>query len=162
MRLILLFLSSLLFIPAFGQVEEEIVVEETQEVEAPLCKRAVTIDTGKATISGILVTRENENTILGSIINEFGISALDFCYDKKKKKMKLTHVVSFLNKWYIKRVLSNDLKFCLHILHSTPFNKKHNYSIERTVDSTKVCNNKRRITYTFTPFKELITDEISE
>ena len=162
MRLILLFLSSLLFIPAFGQVAEEIVIEESQAIETPLTKRAVTIDTGKATISGILVTRDTENEILGSIINEFGISALDFGYDKGKDKMKLTHVVSFLNKWYIKRVLSNDLKFCLHILYGTPFKKKHNYSIERTVDSTTICNNKRHIRYTFTPLKETVTDEISE
>lgn len=162
MRLILLFLSSFLFIPAFGQVEEEVVIEETQEVEVPLCKRAVYIDTGKATISGILVTRETENTILGSIINEFGISALNFCYDMEKDKMKLTHVVSFLNKWYIKRVLSNDLKFCLHILYGIPFNKKHNYSMEQIVDSTMVSNNKQHITYIFTPLKESTTDEISE
>ena len=162
MRLILLFLSSLLFIPAVGQIEDEAMIEETQEIEAPLCKRAVTIDTGNASISGILATRETEDAILGSIINEFGISALDFCYNKEKGKMKLTHVVSFLNKWYIKRVLSNDLKFCLHILYGTPFKKKHSYSIEKTIDSTKISNNKRHITYTFKPLKEPITDEISE
>ena len=162
MRLIFLFLSSLLFCPAYCQTDEEVLIEETQTVESPLCKRVVSIDTGKATISGILVTRETEKVIMGSIINEFGISALDFCYDKRKEKMKLTHVVSFLNKWYIKKVRSNDRKFCLHILYGTSYNKKHNYRIEQTVNSTTIYNTKRHITYTFSPLKEQTEDEISE
>ena len=116
MRLIFLFLSSLLFCPAYCQTDEEVLIEETQTVESPLCKRVVSIDTGKATISGILVTRETEKVIMGSIINEFGISALDFCYDKRKEKMKLTHVVSFLNKWYIESSKQRSQILLAHII----------------------------------------------
>lgn len=51
----------------------------------------------KARLTGVALTRLDNNAISGSIINEFGVSALDFTYDIRRGKVKLNHVVSFLD-----------------------------------------------------------------
>ena len=136
--------------------------EEIRIAESPSCRHAVIIDTGKATLSGILVTRESGDSILGSIINEFGISALDFIYDTRRGKIKLTHTVGFLDKWYIKRTLGNDLAHCLRLLYGLPGDEKRNYKTEQTGETIKIHNTKRKTTYTFTPLKKTATDETGE
>lgn len=161
MRIFLLFLSSFISVFAYSQAETRDSLEmQTSAFQDIKC--AVSIDTGKASVTGILITKENDEFILGSIINEFGISAMDFSYNKSKDKLKLEHVVSFLNKWYIKRVLSNDIKFCLHILYDMPLKKMHNYQINKAVDLTRIINTKRKISYTFSPITQLEQDETSE
>lgn len=118
---------------------------------SPLQKHTFQIETSNGFVSGILLVSEDDENINGSMINEFGVSAIDFSYSKKKQKVKLLNVISFLNKWYIKHVLKNDIKFCLHVLYDVPFKKKHNYEVVHTVDSITIINNKRHLKYTFSP-----------
>jgi len=120
MKRFLLFLNSLLFVCAIGLCANDI---DSTDVNNQLQRYAFQIETDKAFVSGLLLANESEDVINGSMINEFGVSAIDFTYSKRKQKVKLLNVVSFLNKWYIRMVLKNDLKFCLHILYGTPFNK---------------------------------------
>lgn len=61
-------------------------------------------------LSGVCILKNNKDTIMGSIFNEFGISALDFTCDLRKEEIKLLNVASVLNKWYIKKVLKEDLR----------------------------------------------------
>lgn len=99
------------------------------------------IEMPKAYASGILImAREDESTIKGSLINEFGLSLLDFTYNEKKAKVKLHHVMKKMDKWYIKRVLKGDLKHVMSIMQSS--------------DDTEYYNKKRKIKYTFTPLNE--------
>ena len=70
----------------------------------------------KGYLSGVLITNESDDSINGSMINEFGISAVDFTYSRRNGKFRLVSVISFLDKWHIRRMLGNDLRFCLRIL----------------------------------------------
>lgn len=148
MKAFLLFLSSLIVFPAFnlGATEVDAVMQVT-----PLRKYAFQIETAGGFVSGILLVSEDDENINGSMINEFGVSAIDFSYSKKRQKVKLLNVVSFLNKWYIKQVLRNDIKFCLHVLCDTPFKRRHDYDVVNTPDSVTIINNKRHIKYSFSP-----------
>lgn len=124
------------------------------------CAFGITMEKGH--ISGIMVAKEDRGTIIGSMINEFGVSALSFVYDKRENRLKLQDLVSFLNKWYIKRVLKADLTFCLHVLYNTPFEKKHNYKLSVSETGISIANTKRHITYTFQPLNPNIEYETTE
>lgn len=157
MKAYLLFLSSILLFFAFDlRAEQPDSIAESN----PLQKHTFQIETGNGFISGLLLVAENDESITGSLINEFGVSAIDFVYSRKNNKVRLLNVVSLLNKWYIKRVLRNDLEFCLHVLYDTPYRKKHNYEIARTGDSITITNSRRHLKYTFSPLT--ITDNDTE
>ena len=71
---------------------------------------AATVTASKGYISGICVLINENDTIKGAIVNEFGISALDFSYDVKADKVTLNHVIAMLDKWYIRGVLREDIR----------------------------------------------------
>lgn len=71
-------------------------------------KYTISITLSRAGITGICVLRDDGNQVVGSIVNEFGIKAFDFVYDKKKDKTKLRNVIKMLDKWYIKKVIAAD------------------------------------------------------
>lgn len=129
---------------------------------SPLQKHTFQIETSNGFVSGILLVSEDDENINGSMINEFGVSAIDFSYSKIKQKVKLLSVISFLDKWYIKQVLKNDIKFCLHMLYDVPFKKKHNYEVVHTVDSITILNIKRHLKYTFSPLTISTNEDDSE
>lgn len=159
MRVFLLFLSSLIALVTFNIRANEV---DSVMQSSPLQKHTFQIETPNGFISGILLISEDDENITGSMINEFGVSAIDFSYSKKKQKVKLLSVVSFLNKWYIKQVLKNDIKFCLHILYDVPFKKKHNYEVVHTVDSVTIINSKRHLKYSFSPLITSINEDDAE
>lgn len=97
MKRFLLFLNSLLFVCAIGLYANDI---DSTDVNNQLQRYAFQIETDKAFVSGLLLANESEDVINGSMINEFGVSAIDFTYSKRKQKVKLLNVVSFLNKWF--------------------------------------------------------------
>lgn len=72
-------------------------------------KYAVAIAFRQASLSGICVVRDREKDVAGSVVNEFGIKAFDFVYDKQKRKLKVRNVIKALDKWYIRRVVNADL-----------------------------------------------------
>ena len=145
MKIFLLFLSSLFAYTAQAtEVSVDSITESTQHFSFQLT-------TPKATLSGILITRQTGDEIIGSMINEFGISAIDFSYNKKNDKIKLLSVVSFLNKWYIKMVLRKDLKVCLHQLYNIPLKKTKGYIIEKGNNDITINNQKHHLTYSFSP-----------
>lgn len=156
-RITLLFLSFLCSL--FTGMAQEI----ESEVDLPLTHRyAFEITMGNGHISGIMITKESDDTIVGTMVNEFGVSALSFVYDKKNNKIKLQDVMSVLNKWYIKRVLKQDLTFCLHILNDTPYRKKHKYLLNETTAEIAITNPKRRLTYSFKPIDSVLENETTE
>ncbi len=106
------------------------------QAEGERARYTASIEMQKAHISGICIMAYQEGRINGSLFNEFGISAMDFSYIPKKDKVKLYHVISMLNKWYIKMTLKKDLKRLIHTLQDG----KNEY-----------VNEKRHIKYIFTP-----------
>lgn len=107
--------------------------------EGDKAKYTVMIDFNKAYISGVGVVARQEQKIVGSVFNEFGVSVLSFSYDTQKGKTKILDTIGFLNKWYIKRVLKRDINSLMNVFDSS---------------GAVYRNEKRNITYTFSPLIE--------
>ena len=150
MRTFLLFLLSSVFVVCSAFAARE---TDPQTNASANRKMAFRIEMQKGYVSGIMICAETDDAINGSMVNEFGISAIDFTYSKEKKKVKLINVGSFLNKWYIKQVLKNDINFALHILYGIPYKKKHHYEVTRDGENVTIFNTKRKIKYTFSPLQ---------
>ena len=150
MKAFLLFLSSLFAVAGFCR-ELPADTVEAAEAESPSERFSVLIDMGKGSLSGILLTRTEGDITLGCIVNEFGISALEFRYDAAKNKIKLSNVVKFLNKWYIKKVLGNDLKVCIRMIRNLPVEDSGKYDVSSSVGTITVLNRRRNITYSLSP-----------
>ncbi len=149
MRICLLFLSIFL---SFVSINAR---DGISEVETPLTERCMfDISMEKGHLSGIMITKDRDDAIVGTMINEFGITALSFIYDKHSQKIKLENVIGFMNKWYIKRVLKGDIKYCLHILYDMPVKENNNYVVSKTDNGISIINSKRKITYSFSPIQE--------
>lgn len=158
MKPFLIFLSSLIAAISFTAKADEV---GSQENMSQLVRYTFHIEKSNSVVSGILITTENNEEIRGSMINEFGVSALDFIYTKKKEKIKIFNVINFLNKWYIKRVLKNDIKYCLHVLNEVPIKGNSNYEVEKSQEQTSIINKKWHLKYTFTPLM-ILEDEVEE
>ena len=75
------------------------------------------IEMPKGYVGGLMIMMKcDDGKVRGSLVNEFGISLLDFSFDEKKGKVKLESVMKALDKWYIRRVLKNDLKHSLQAM----------------------------------------------
>lgn len=72
-------------------------------------KYNASIEMKKGYLSGICMLIRDKDGYKGSIFNEFGISVLDFTYQPVTGKVKLENVIQLLDKWYIKRLLKQDL-----------------------------------------------------
>ena len=88
------------------QTKAEVLVDSLDRSE----KYNFELSTEKGYLSGILILSQEGDVINGCMFNEFGVTAMGFTYDISKDKLKLLHVIKFLDKWYIKRVISKDIK----------------------------------------------------
>lgn len=99
------------------------------------------IELPKAYVSGILIMHKpSDGLVNASLVNEFGISMMDFRYDEVKDKVKFLSLIDKLNKWYIRRALGNDLKKVLKSMQK---------------GSNEYINTKRKIRYSFQPANEI-------
>jgi hypothetical protein len=114
--------------------------------EGERARYSVQIDVKKAYISGICGMLFENGKLKASVVNEFGLSAMDFEYDSRKDKVKIINIIKKLDHWYIKRVLKRDLRILLHNLEQGIY--KHE-------------NAKYEITYTFQPLQP-ITEEATD
>lgn len=104
---------------------------------------------GENSITGLCILKAGEDVWKGSIINEFGIKAFDLTYQTKKQKVKLINVTSFMNKWYIKKIIRDDWKY---LLSYPEYKEKHKHR-QLTIgnDGTITLENKKyKIKYIFT------------
>ena len=109
---------------------------------------SIQIDFKGAYLSGVCILVKDENIIKSSIINEFGLSLMEFVYDLNKNKVKLGYVMKSLNKWYIKRTLKNDLKNVMRAM---------------TNGENEYINSKRKLKYRFSILsQESIVQTITE
>lgn len=140
-RILLLALTLSLFIPVYtiaspngGGLEEAF-----PSANGDRARYNVQIDFKKAYISGICIMLMEDDVIKASVVNEFGVSALDFTYNPAKQKVKILKVMGNMNKWYIKKVLKKDLK---QVMTNLPLGNN-------TYEDTKYS-----IKYTFDPLDE--------
>lgn len=84
--------------------------KEFPKNEGDRARYNVQIDFKKAYISGLCLMLMEDDIIKASVVNEFGVSALDYTYNPTKQKVKILKVMGKMNKWYIKKVLKRDLK----------------------------------------------------
>jgi len=71
------------------------------------------LTTPQANITGIFIVKQVNGEWRGTIINEFGIKILDFV--STPKKCTLLNVISFIDKWYIKKTMASDIRFIMEI-----------------------------------------------
>ena len=86
-------------------------------------------------LSGICIMVNNDGIIASSIVNEFGISLMDFIYSEQKDKVKLCNMIKPLDRWYIKRLLKRSLRGMLKAMKS---------------GNTEYIDENNRIKYVFT------------
>ena len=109
----------------------------------------ITIDARGNEITGLCIMNVyTDNSIKGTIINEFGTKIFDFSCSSKKK-VKIENVIAPINKWYIRRVLKGDLAFILSNLRqsSDVVEKKRSFTVQPDGDIS-VRNDKYKIYYT--------------
>lgn len=107
-------------------------------------KYNASIEMKKGYLSGICILIRDKDGYKGSIFNEFGISVLDFTYQPVTRKVKLENVIQLLDKWYIKRLLKQDLSQVIK-------NLQKGISI--------YDNKKYKIHYQFTELEETMEEE---
>lgn len=86
-------------------------------------------------LSGICLMVNNNGIIASSIVNEFGISLMDFTYSERKDKVKIRNTIKPLDRWYIKRLLKRSLRGMLKAMKS---------------GNTEYIDENNRIKYVFT------------
>lgn len=149
MRLFLLFISIILSSGKFAALGKMI---DGSTDSAERC--AFDIQMSKGHISGILVMKnQDDDVIKGTMMNEFGVTALSFTCDMTTGKVRLRDVIPFLDKWYIRRVLRRDIKFFIDMLNDTGrWRDDRNYDKVCRSDSVLTFNNiGKKIRYEFTP-----------
>ena len=102
-------------------------------------------------VTGICVTQFISLTeAFGTVMNEFGLTILDFEY--KEGKTKLSNLPSMLDRWLIRRILQNDFSFFFKNLPSGQDFKKRSRQITFSPEGEITLLNKRfQLKYTFTP-----------
>ena len=105
-------------------------------------------------LSGICVMKMVSPTeMVGTVINEFGLTAFDFEY--KEGKTKLSNLPPFLDKWYIRKILRKDLSFFFANFLLQQNTKKRSRELIFSPDGEIILTNDRfKIKYTFTPIIE--------
>lgn len=104
-------------LPASAQSDTQPSVDSTTIADSSRQTFTALIETPKASISGICLIVQDSDSIKGAIVNEFGITALDFVYARKDDKVRLVSAAPMLDKWYMRPVITADIRMLLHALH---------------------------------------------
>lgn len=115
-------------------------------------KYSVCISFRGTPITGLCIVRGNDDEVIGSVINEFGIKAFDFVFSKDKGKTRLHNVIKMMNKWYVKKVVRADLSTLLRSKNSEKQMKRR--TILKDNGILTLNNNKYNITYKFIPIND--------
>lgn len=134
MRKYLLLISILLLSLASltVQAQDSLIVQQAPLLDSIGCKTryATTIELSKGYLSGITIMVREADVYHGVLFNEFGITALEFTYQPQTKKVELIEVIAMLDKWYIRRVLKNDLQHVMeNLMKGNPTYKDEKYHI---------------------------------
>ena len=102
-------------------------------------------------LTGIFVMKYiSPSEIVGTLINEFGLTAFDFEYHEGRTK--LSNLPPFLDRWFIRRILQDDLSFFFINLPSGQDFKKRSRRITFSPEGEiTLLNTRFKLNYTFTP-----------
>ena len=101
------------------------------------------IEMSRGYLSGVLVLLREEGAVKGCLFNEFGLTALDFTFYPERQKVKLNHVIEFMDHWYIRRIIRKDISQIMICLQK---------------GETTYINKHRNITYQFTPIENEVPE----
>lgn len=107
------------------------------------------IETPRGYVSGVCILHHDGEVLSGAIVNEFGVSALQFTYNVRRDKVKIESAAPMLDHWYIKRVLRRDLREWLHLMRCGQYTyrneKRHiTYSMSALTAETKETDEEER------------------
>lgn len=120
----------------------------------------VTISARGTELTGICIIRTDEDGSRGTIMNEFGVNALDFTLSADRKKVRLQHVVAMMDKWYVKRVVRKDLQY-LFSATTSPQTKGRRTVVQTADGSITLENEKYKLKYSLKPINRQ-DNEIAE
>lgn len=107
---------------------------------------------GQEITSICMMNLQPDQSVVGTVVNEFGVKAFDFTYSQGRAKV--LNVVGPLNKWYIRKVLRKDFTFLLKNLWSGQDLTEKKRTLIHQPDGTVTLRNDRfKISYTFTPME---------
>ena len=145
-------LSSLLLFGTFLHAQKHYLVGYVDSIGRQEYKMNISVK--DADVSGILVMKvDSVGGIKCALMNEFGISALNFSVSTDRKQVELVNVISFLDKWYIRKVLKSDLEYLFSATEDNLEKENHDRVIRRADDSVILENKKYSITYTLEQLK---------
>ena len=102
------------------------------------CEYKMTIGVKAGEVDGVLIVRRDSiEGFRAALMNEFGISAL-----------------SFLDKWYIRKVLTADLQYLFAARETDLTLERDKRVVSREADSIVMNNRKFGLCYKLTPIKE--------
>lgn len=150
MKPFLLFLSIFIFsIANYGQTDQIYTEKQVSK------KYGFNLNYKGGGLSGFMLLSDRDDYVAGSIVNEFGFSAVDFLYQKKTDKVKLLSIIKFLDKWYIRPTLRNDIREIVCHLYGYQCKRNKNIEINESYDSTiMIIDKKRGLSYIIRPFGE--------
>lgn len=99
------------------------------------------IELPRGYLSGVCIMRCDRDALRASVFNEFGVSAMDFIYDKEKDRVRLVSVMKMMDRWYIRRTLRSDLRYLIHAMKD---------------GQGEYRNERRHIFYRFTPMTDTL------
>ena len=110
--------------------------------EGRMDRYKVQIDIQDAYLSGVCMIKDVEGLLTGAVVNEFGVSAVTFRYNKTKDKVKILSIAAALKRPGVKVLLKNDLRNIMREYCISEVGFKTVYIYE---------NPKYRMKYNFTP-----------
>lgn len=122
-------LLALLFLPL-----SQAGAQRLPEAEGERERCGIQIEFGRAYVSGVCVMLREEGLVKASVVNEFGVSFMDFSYSEADDRVRLLSVAGKLDKWYIRRMLRKDLLQLMHAMRrgeTTYRGKRAVYSVMR-------------------------------
>ena len=157
LRLISLLLL-LFHLPCLAQekimLADSVVVDTVATDTAEIRQYNLLLQVRRHEISGICVMKMISATeIIGTVINEFGLTAFDFEYNEGN--LQLSNLPPILDRWYIRRILREDLAFFFSNLLLRQDLRKRSREMTFSPDGEIILENHRfKIKYTFTPIIE--------
>lgn len=116
---------------------------------------AVTLDFGRAHLTGLCIVKRLDNELVGTLLNEFGIRALDFRYDPQRGRVRLSNLLALLDSWYIRKTLRRDLSLLLQNAALEAPLQRRGRRLARLDDGTlSLTHTRRDLELRFTPLNE--------
>jgi len=145
MRKILLFVS--LFFALNAMAQQYVLPQPSVE------RYRLQISAKRFDLSAICVLKmDEEKTVRGSVVNEFGVHAFDFIVQPDRQRVKLLNVTGFLRKWYIKRTIRKDLLRMFQAQDCAINQPK--WSLQCTENAVEYQNLKYAIHYVWSPLND--------